>query len=342
MSNPPAVLLDARDAFAAPLRGWGRYALELSRLLPADLVTVYRGAPRVPEVLVEQLVLPAVGRRRRAQVVHAPNCFLPLVRRGAGVVTIHDLAFEAYPGDFSNRTGTKYRWITPRAAHSAQRVIVPSQATADDVVARYGVDAAKVRVIHNAPSLPVGEAPLPARLAAGGPFLLAVGDLRAKKNLARVVAAWGALRAEGALEHRLVIAGHGDVAALGLPPGAPLPEGLLVTGFVADAELDALMREAALVVHASLYEGFGLVVAEALVRGTPVAIAAATSLPEVAGEAAERFDPGDADDLAAAILRALAPARAAELRRLGPERARAFSWRATADATAAVYRELLP
>jgi glycosyltransferase involved in cell wall biosynthesis len=342
MSNRPPVLLDARDAFHTPLRGWGRYALELSRLLPADMMTMYRRRGVGPEVLGEQVVLPLVALRTGARVVHAPNCFLPLVRaRTAGVVTIHDLAFEAHPDDFSARTGAKYRWITPRAARSAQRIITPSQATADDVVARYGVPAAKIRVIPNAASLPVGDAPLPAWLAAPGvPYLLAVGDLRAKKNLARVVEAWSALRHDGAIAHDLVLAGHGDRAALGLGDG-PVPDGLHVTGFLADDELDAVLRGAALVVHASLYEGFGLVVAEAFARGVPVVAADATSLPEVAGGAAELFDPLNVDALAAALLRALEPVRAAELSRLGRSRAAAFSWRATADATADVYRELL-
>lgn len=294
-------------------------------------------------MLAEQLVLPFVSRRTGAKVIHAPNCFLPLVRLGgeAGVVTIHDLAFEAFPDDFSARTGTKYRWITPRAARRAERIITPSQATADDVVARYRVDPAKIRVIWNAPSLPVADAALPPWLARGGPYLLAVGDLRAKKNLARVVAAWQVLRASGEITHRLVLAGHGDVRALGLPAGEPLPDGLLVTGYLDDATLDALMREAALVVHASLYEGFGLVVAEAFARGTPVAVAAATSLPEVAGGAAELFDPLSVDAIAAAVVRALEPARAAALSSFGRARAGEFSWDFAAAATADVYRELL-
>ncbi len=161
MSNRPTVLLDARDAFQTPLRGWGRYALELSELLPAGMVSVYRRRTLGPQVLAEQFALPLAVRSAGVRVVHAPNCFLPLVRgRTAGVVTIHDLAFEAYPDDFSARTGTKYRWITPRAARGAERVITPSQATADDVVARYGVDASKIRVIPNAASLPVGDAPV--------------------------------------------------------------------------------------------------------------------------------------------------------------------------------------
>lgn len=296
-----------------------------------------------PQVLAEQLALPVVAARTGARIVHAPNCFLPLAWRGAGVVSIHDLAFEAYPDDFSARTGTKYRWITPRAARRAARVIVPSQATADDVTARYGIAAGKLRITPYAASLPVTDAALPAVVAGdGSPYVLAVGDLRAKKNLARVVAAWSALRAADAgFRHRLVITGHGDVAALGLPAGAPVPEGLVITGFLSDGELDAAMRGAAAMVHASLYEGFGLVVAEALIRGVPLAIADATSLPEVAGDAAERFDPEDVDDLAAALLRTLAPVRAAELRVAGPAQAGRFSWTATAAATADVYRELL-
>jgi alpha-1,3-rhamnosyl/mannosyltransferase len=321
----PRVALDARDAFATPLRGWGRYALELVRHLPSDLMTIYRSGGRGPEIVFEQLELPLRLRRDRAAAVHAPNCFLPLRRPCPGVVTIHDLAFEAHPDDFSPRTGAKYRFFTPRAARSAERVICVSRATADDVVARYGVAEDRIRVIANAPSLPIGDAPPPA----GPPYLLAVGDLRAKKNLGRLVRAWQRLRAEG-LEHRLVLAGQGQMA---------VPDGVELTGFADDARLDALMRGADLLVHPSLYEGFGLVVAEAMARGTPVAIADATALPETAGDAAERFDPLDADDMAAAIRRALG--RREELRALGLARAAEFSWEATAAATEAVYRELI-
>jgi alpha-1,3-rhamnosyl/mannosyltransferase len=322
----PFVALDARDAFTEPLRGWGRYALELTRSLPKDLVRVYRDQGWGPEVLWEQVGLPLTLRRDRAAVVHAPNCFLPLVRPCPGVVTVHDLAFEAHPEDFSRRTGAKYRAITPRAARSAQRVICVSGFTADDVVARYRIDPGKVRVIPNAPSLPIGDAPPPE----GGPYLLAVGDLRAKKNLGRLVEAWSALRAQGAIDHRLVLAGQGSM---------DVPAGVEVTGFVDEARLDALMRGAALLVHPSLYEGFGLVVAEAMARGTPVACADATALPETAGGAAELFDPRDVDAIAAAVLRALG--RADELRAAGLARARGWSWERTAAMTADVYRELL-
>lgn len=316
------VAFDARDAHAEPVRGWGRYARHLLEHLPAG-VLAYTGGGAVPEVLWEQVAFPARALRDRASVLHAPNCFLPLVRHCPGVVTIHDLAFEAHPEDFGRRTGAKYRAITPRAARSAERVICVSQFTADDVVARYGVDRAGVRVIPNAPGLPVGTAPPPAR----PPYLLAVGDLRGKKNLGRLIAAHAQLDTG----HELVLAG------LGRPEG-PLPDDVQATGFVSDAELDGLMRGADLLVHPSLYEGFGLVVAEAMARGVPVACADATALPETAGGAAVLFDPRSVEAIAAGIREALE--RSGELRTTGLERARAWSWAATAAATVAVYEEL--
>src|SRR3954470_23350969 len=151
------VSFDARDAYAAPLRGWGRYAREILEHLPADVRVVAKrdGGPG-PEVLWEQVGWPRALRRGRPDLAHAPNCFLPLRRSCPGVVTVHDLAFEAFPQDFSRRTGAKYRWFAPRAARSAERVICVSEFTAGDVERRYGITREKIRVIPNAPSLTIG------------------------------------------------------------------------------------------------------------------------------------------------------------------------------------------
>ena len=103
-------------------------------------------------------------------------------------MTIHDLAFERYPEDFSRRTGWKYRTFTPRAARSAERVICVSQHTRDDVCERYGVDPANARAWCSPARTPAARR----RAAARGPYVLAVGDLRGKKNLLRLVEAFRA------------------------------------------------------------------------------------------------------------------------------------------------------
>jgi glycosyltransferase involved in cell wall biosynthesis len=324
-------VLDARDGAHPQLRGWGWYVKALAKALrdrpDIDLKTIQKGWPG-PEALFELAGLPL--KARGADVLHAPNCFLPPRRPCAGVVTIHDLAFEAYPDDFAPATARKYRTWTPRAARSAQRVIVPSEFTKRDLVDRYGIDSRKIRVIPEAPVLPIGDSPPRA-----GDYLLAVGDLRKKKNFAALAAAYALLRTQG-LQHRLVIAGldAGEAPAIQAAAGGHPIE---LPGYVPDDRLDAMIRSADLLVHPSLYEGFGLILVEAMARGVPLAVANATALPETAGDAAELFDPHAPDDIARAIAAALD--RREELIDAGRRRVATLSWQAAAAATVATYQE---
>jgi len=333
----PTVAIDARDAFAPQLRGWGRYTQRLLEALDAEAgedihLRVVREGGSGPEVMFEQLGLPSLLRREGVDAIHAPNCFLPLRRPCPGVVTVHDLAFEEFPHDFAPRTRLKYRHLARRAALSAELVICDTEFTRGDMQRRWGVDQQKVRVIPLAAALPDGDAPPP-----DGPYLLAVGDLRAKKNLTRLVEAFARLHA-GGLEHRLVLAGldSGEGERLRAAAGdAPLE----LVGYVPDAELDALLRGADALVHPSLYEGFGFVVLEAMERGCPVVCSDATCLPETGGDAARYFDPLDVDAMAAAISDVLADRdRWIEA---GRDHAAGFSWRRTAAATLDAYREVL-
>ncbi len=325
------VVADARDAVAARPRGWGLYAKHLIAALgkqpDISLTPITRGWPG-PEAAFELIGLPLAARR--ADVLHVPNCFLSPVRRCAGVVTIHDLAFEDHPGDFARATGIKYRRWTPLAARSAQIVITPSAFTRDDLGRRYGIDPAKVRVIAEAPALALGDAEPPA-----GPYILGVGDLRRKKNFVTLARAYALLREEG-LEHRLVIAGldAGEGPAIRAAAGRHPVE---LPGYVPERELDALLRGAALLAHPSVYEGYGLVLVEAMARGVPVVAANAGALPETAGDAAVLFDPGDAADLARAITTAIAERE--RLITAGHARAAGLSWERSARQTVAAYED---
>src|SRR3712207_6651767 len=140
------VVLDVTEAHEDRPRGWSRYVRHLAEAL-GGLVTPLAGRAWA-EVVWEQVGLPRALRRRGADLVHSPNCFLPLRRPCPGVVTIHDLAFEAFPEDFAPRTRAKFRWITPRAARSAERVVCVSAFTRDDVCERYGVDPEQIGRAH--------------------------------------------------------------------------------------------------------------------------------------------------------------------------------------------------
>lgn len=290
---------------------------------------------RLPELWWEQVTLPRLLRRRGAGLLHCPDSFLPLRRRCPGVLTIHDLAFAAMPSDMLGKTGWKYRTFVPHCARSAERVICPSRFTADDLVARFGVEPDRVRVIPEAPALAMGSLAPPA-----GPYLLSAGDLRPKKNLSLLVEAYRLLRRQG-LQHQLVLPGL-DVGMARELARLAGKEPLELPGFVSDAQLDALIRGAEAVIVPSLYEGFGLIVLEAMARSSPVVLARAGALPEVGGSAATYFDPHDVEGLAEAIRRVVED-RSERMRMCEAGRAHAarYTWERTAAATVEVYEELL-
>lgn len=334
------IAVDARDGERAMPHGSGIYVRRLLEGLratrPAEhtlwAITAGGGGP---EVLFEQIGLPWTLRSAGARLIHGPDSFLPLARRCPGVLTVHDLAFAALPGDMPRITEAKYRALVPAAARSAERVICPSQFSAEDLERRYRIAPAKIRVIPEAPALPIGDAPSPA-----GPYLLAAGDLRPKKNLGVLVQAFKRLHADG-FPHRLVLAGAdlGQAAALArLAPGVPIE----LSGFVSDAALDALIRGAAAVIVPGFYEGFGLVALDAMARARPTVLARAGALPEVGADAALYFEHHDVGELSDVLARLLSnPILAARLAVAGAERAAQFSWTATAAATWRVYEELL-
>jgi glycosyltransferase involved in cell wall biosynthesis len=271
------------------------------------------------------------GRRtlQGADVVHGTNYVAPPTGWPT-VVSVHDVSFVSNPG-LATGAVRSFVPIIRRCIAAGAWVHTISEHVAGQV--RELFDAERVRVVYpGATRTSIAASPRPPLPGIDGRrYVLAIGMREPRKNLARLVDAFGQLRAEG-LTHRLVIAGRdaGEGERLRAP-------GVELTGYVPEEQLDALMRGADLLVHPSLYEGFGLVIVEAMARGTPVAAARATALPETAGDAALYFDPLDVHDIADTILRALGNDGLAER---GLARAAALSWDDVAAKTVDVYREL--
>jgi glycosyltransferase involved in cell wall biosynthesis len=257
-------------------------------------------------------------------LLHCPTYYGPVRPRLPTVVTVHDLAVLRHPEAFPRWTRAYVPRVVPRVLGAARCVIAVSEFTASELEALLGVPREKIRVVPNGVDGSfTTEGP-----GAEGAYVLAVGTLEPRKNLARAIEA----AAITGVELRVVGArGWGGVAA-----GGP---GVRWLGEVDDVELARQYRGALCVVYPSLYEGFGLPVLEAMACGVAVVTTRGGATEEVAGGAAVLVDVRDPAALAAGIDEAIA--RRAELRERGLARARTFSWDATAAGTLAVYEEAL-
>ena len=269
------------------------------------------------------LSLPRRLRRLGAGLVHT-QYVLPLRTPCPGVVTVHDLSFERRPELMSRTDRLIFRTLVPRAVRRAARVLTVSERTKRDLVTRYGVPPERVVVTPNGvdPAFhpPSGSEPQ-------GSYVLAVGAVQRRKNQ------FAALEAAETVGLPLVVVGPHKDAVLAEKLRR---RGARLEGYVDIERLAELYRGAACLVQTSSFEGFGLPIVEAMASGTPVVAVGEPALVEVSGDAAVVVEEAD---LAAGIERALAERD--RLVAAGLERARAFTWRAAAERTLAVYREIL-
>jgi len=273
-----------------------------------------------------------------ADVVHATTWAIPATRRPL-VVTVHDLAFLHEPSHFTARGNRYFRRALEQTRRSASSIIVPSRSTADDCVAA-GLPARQITVIPHGsrpePRTATEVADFRDRYSLGREYVMWCGTIEPRKNLPALLAAFAAA-ADALADIDLVLVGPvgwGDVPAV---PAGLAPERVRMLGHLSRADLHTAYAGAAVFCYPSLREGFGLPVLEAMQHGVPVVTSQGTACAEVTGDAAVLVDPQDPTDIARALVEAIRDRDGLSER--SRDRARGFTWAASAASTAAVYRD---
>jgi glycosyltransferase involved in cell wall biosynthesis len=324
--------------------------------VPASPRLHYRPIPASPRLMAIlwhrlHIPLPIEAFVGPVDVFHSPDFVLPPQRRGARILTVHDLTFMRYPEGATPNLRRYLNAVVPRSVKRADLVLADSESTKRDLAELLDVPPEKVRVVYAGveprfqPIVDEEQLRVVARrYDLDPPFILTVGTLEPRKNLQRLFAAYALLRERLAGAPRLVVVGakgwltEGIFAAL---EESGIKEHVQFPGYVADEDLPAVYNLAGLFVFPSLYEGFGIPPLEALACGVPVACSNAPSLPEVVGDAALTFEPTDVEAMADAMLRLLTDSdlRAGLISR-GRDRATHFTWAAAATDLLAAYREV--
>ena len=287
--------------------------------------------------------LPRAARSAQVDIFHAPAYTAPLGGPRPLVLTIHDISYERHPEWYPYRRDPARRAFYRWSARTADRIITDSEFSKQEIASGYQLDPDRIAVVP----LAAGSCFSPAVDVepASSPYLLHVGDLHPRRNVAVAVRALKRLRArrEDLRAVRLVLAGVDRGAGASLVENCSPEDARMIelAGKVSEDALLQLYRGASALVYPSLYEGFGLPLLEAMACGTPVIASRASSIPEVTGEAAILLDPNDDAGWAAAIESLFDPARATQLRAAGLQRAAAFSWQRAAASTVEIYRQAL-
>jgi glycosyltransferase involved in cell wall biosynthesis len=267
------------------------------------------------------------------------------------VVSVHDISFALYPEFFSKRDLRLLSAYVPLSLRRARHVVTLSESAAHDIERVYKLPRSKISVTPLAARTTFNvradcneTVAVHERFGLRSPYILAVGNLQPRKNLARLVEAFARLP-RSCDDVKLVLAGRAqwrESQLYELIERLRLDDRVVFTGYLSDHELAVLYRGALAVAYPSLYEGFGLPILEAMACGSPVICSSTSSMPEVAGDAAILVDPYGTGEIAEALRWVIeSPTLRDDLRRRGLERAALFSWESTARQTAAIYERVV-
>ena len=302
--------------------------------------------------MAEQVKIPLAIRREGVTLFHAPHYVLPPLVTCKSVVTIHDCIHLMFPQYLPNRLSLAYaRTSISLAARRATRVLTVSESSKRDILRFVDVPPENIDVIYNSYDERFGVEPkeeavarVRERYQLDEQFVLYAGNVKPHKNLERLIDAFQLVRSRGLDHLKLVLIGDDISRYTALRRAVhrhQLHKYVRFLGYLPEETLAVMYRLAGVFVFPSLYEGFGLPPLEAMASGTPVVTSNVSSLPEVAGNAAELVDPYDTRSIADGIHRVLTDeGLRTDLRRRGLARAHQFSWESSVRRVREIYGQV--
>jgi glycosyltransferase involved in cell wall biosynthesis len=299
-------------------------------------------------LIQHQLIAPIALRQIKPDVLHVPAFAAPLSWRGALVTTIHDLAFMKVPEQSSLYARLYHMHLQRIGAQRAQRVIVVSKQSEQEIMHYWSVSPQRLRLIHNAiqPAFHACELSPGAiefmRSRYGGRYLLHTGRIMPRKNVECLIKAFDLL-AENFADLHLVLTGglgYGSAKAVQLIEASPYKDRIHLAGWVPEEDMPALYTGATALVFPSKHEGQGMPTLEAMACGTPVVASYEAASTEMAGNALIRADCSSAQPLADAIVPVLTNNELRQqLIQEGKKQAQKFRVEACAEKTLQTYQE---
>ncbi len=291
--------------------------------------------------------------KKDVDVLHIPHFSgVPKVGFSKMVVTIYDLAFTKFPDHRGVKISNYYLKRTKQAVENCQKVIAISKTTKKDLEKLLGVSSSKIDVT----SLGVGSEFKPIKdsqlinrtikkyLPIKENFILSVCTLEPRKNLPRLIKAYSMLSFDLQRKYKLVLIGGkgwNNREVFQTINDLNLKEKVYLPGYVLQEDLPYIYNAATVFAYPSLYEGFGLPVLEAMSVGLPVITSNISSLPEIAGKAAEFVNPQKEEEIASALKKILLSENYQKiLKKKGLKQAEKFSWQKTARETIKIYEKL--
>ncbi len=303
----------------------------------------------------EQLFMPWKIFRAKVDFMHFPHFNVPLLYRGSFIATIHDLIIIHFPTERATTLGPLlYKvkhlagsLVMRHAVKHSRHIITVSEFSKQDIAKYYSIDPSKITVTYEAAELPQPatatdrSTDIVKHYGIKKPFILYVGNAYPHKNLNILLQVMKQMHDEKDASFQLVLVGREDHFYARLKQAAwamNIDDSVIFTGFVPDAELATLYKEALLYIFPSRYEGFGLPPLEAMQHGTPVLAARTSCLPEILGEAATYFDPEDVSGIIKAVQQVLRqPETRSQMIDRGLAQAAKYSWKRMMEQTIEVY-----